>query len=70
MSQRRKATIAFPVGLHRQLSRIARRKHVTLSALVRATCESRYGILAGAGRHAVRDVVRMGSGDVSGSYLE
>jgi len=58
MPYTRKATIAFPPELHRFLSRIARQKRVTLAALVRTACESRYGFLSKHERLKVLQVLR------------
>ena len=50
----KKATILFPPELHRRLSRLASSRGVSLSELVRTTCEEHYGLGRTAGR---RDAV-------------
>lgn len=46
MELSKKTTILFSPDQHRRLSRLARRQHTSLGALVREACEAQYGGVA------------------------
>jgi hypothetical protein len=60
MELSKKTTLLFPPDLHRQLSRLAQQRGLSLGELVRRACEAQYGIVSKESRlAAVRDLEAM-----------
>lgn len=60
MELSKKTTLLFPPDLHRQLTRVARQRGVSLGELVRRACEAQYGIVSRESRlAAVRELEAM-----------
>ena len=57
MDLSKKTTLLFPPDLHRQLTRVARQRGMSLGELVRRACEAQYGIVSRESRlAAVREL--------------
>lgn len=54
----KKTTILFPPGLHRHLRSVARRRRVSLGALVRQACEAQYGPISSQDRRLAVEELR------------
>jgi hypothetical protein len=60
MELSKKTTLLFPPDLHRQLTRVARQRGMSLGELVRRACEAQYGIVSRESRlAAVRELEAM-----------
>jgi hypothetical protein len=60
MELSKKTTLLFSPDLHRQLTRIASQRGVSLGELVRRACEAQYGIVSRESRlAAVRELASM-----------
>ncbi len=60
MELSKKTTLLFPPDLHRQLTRVARQRGISLGELVRRACEAQYGVVSRKSRvAAVRELEAM-----------